>query len=71
MTNGEKIRQLSNDELADFLVSKIFGWLWCDNTAPVDPETKDCLKHEGNCLKCCQEWLDEEYHGQFLTEDDE
>ena len=57
MTNAEKIRGMSDEELADLLTSKVFGWMWCDPNAPVEPETKDCLKYDGDCLQCCKDWL--------------
>lgn len=47
MTNGDKIREMSNDELAEIIM--------CPYLA--DPET--CIR-ETTCVECCREWLAEE-----------
>lgn len=50
MTNGDRIRNMSNDELAEIIICPHY----------VEPET--CTK-EITCVECCDEWLAEEEDG--------
>lgn len=63
MTNAERIRSMSDEELAGFLVNDIWGWPWCDKDAPVDKEN-NCIKWGKDrydcCEKCCNVWLQKE-----------
>ena len=47
MTNGDKIREMSNSELAEIIACPYdFGEVLCDEKM--------------DCLTCCQEWLERE-----------
>lgn len=46
MTNGDKVREMTNEELADIIM------------CPYGTEAYSCGKP--NCLKCCREWLESE-----------
>ena len=59
MTNGDRVRQMTDEQLKDFLVDGVLNWVWCDDNAPIDPDTLECLK-EGTCEDCCREWLGKE-----------
>ena len=45
-TNGDRIRKMTNDELADIIM------------CPYGMEESSCGKQ--NCFKCCREWLESE-----------
>lgn len=45
-TNGDRIRKMTNDELADIII------------CPYDADESSCGKQ--NCLECCKEWLESE-----------
>ena len=47
MTNGDRIREMSNDELAEIIM------------CPYDVEPETCFR-EPTCVECCDEWLAEE-----------
>ena len=51
MKNIDKIRQMTADELAEF----IFGCEYCIYDASLD----DCLSH-GKCIKGHKQWLEQE-----------
>ena len=53
MTNGERIRQMTDEELAEL---RVIGMRFC--TIP------NCEEHHGNCKNCILEWLKEESDGQ-------
>ena len=55
-TNADRIRNMSDEELADLLDEKIWDLPWCDSDAPIDPETKKCLIWD--CKKCALKWLE-------------
>ena len=63
MTNGDRIRSMSDEQLKDFLVDEVLNWAWCDDTAPIDNNTKICLKG-CTCNDCCEEWLKEEVENE-------
>ena len=50
MTNGDRIRQMTDEELATMT---IIGRRFC--TIPI------CEEHQGDCAKCSLDWLKEEY----------
>ena len=50
MTNGDRIRKMSDNELAGIITCPYYA----------DPET--CIR-ETTCVKCCAEWLAEEADG--------
>lgn len=56
MTNGDKVRQMPDEELASFVYCDIYkGLPWC---VPLD----SCCKHAGEdytCEQCMLEWLKE------------
>jgi len=47
MTNGDKIREMVNSEIAEIIL------------CPYDVEPQHCMKKCG-CFECCQEWLEME-----------
>lgn len=57
-SNGDRIRAMSDEELAEFLEEKVVTWLWCKPEPPVDPETQECLIP--SCRNCCLDWLKKE-----------
>ena len=58
MKNGDKIRTMSDEELAKWLETKVWDLPWCNDDTPVDDETKICSKWD--CVKCALEWLKQE-----------
>ena len=52
MTNADRIRSMTDEELADML--SIF------NCPASDHGCNDCLKHMGNCAYCWLDWLKQE-----------
>ena len=56
MTNADKIRQMSNDELAE-LMDDPFNVFSC-NDCKNQTYTYDC---DGPCLEWIKKWLNEEY----------
>ena len=59
-SNGDVIKGMSIGNLAIFLELNVHSLPWCDGDAPIDPDTKLCKKFD--CVKCCEEWLNEEAH---------
>lgn len=64
MTNAERIRSMTDEELAKFFTDAVTDWwAWCDQDAPTD-EDCNCLKwgmdREDGCEKCCKVWLQKE-----------
>lgn len=57
-TNDMKVRAMSDEELAHWLVERVTDSPWCKPDAPVDPETKRCQIWD--CEKCALEWLRQE-----------
>lgn len=57
-TNADRIRQMSDEELADFLENDAFEKPWCDPNAEIDPVTKECKRWD--CVKCAVAWLQQE-----------
>jgi len=53
MTNGERIRQMTNEDLSEL---GVIGRRFC--TIPI------CEEHQGDCRKCSLEWLQEESDGE-------
>lgn len=61
ITNADRIRAMTDAELANWIDNDVAFWgKWCPNDAPVDPETKDCLRNGGECSRCILDWLKEE-----------
>lgn len=58
-TNADKIRQMSDEELADFLENGVFAMPWCNATEEeVDPDTLKCKRWD--CVTCALDWLQQE-----------
>ena len=55
ITNADRIRAMSDEELADWLETKVWDLPWCNYYTLVDDETKKCSKWD--CVKCALEWL--------------
>ena len=58
-TNADRIRSFSDEELAHWLEDNLCH-AFCPDDAPINPETKECLYHDGNCWMCILDWLREE-----------
>lgn len=59
MTNADIIRHMTDEELARW-IDEFWSAAWCPDDPPVDPETKGCLMHDGNCELCILDWLKKE-----------
>ena len=55
-TNADRIRAMSDEELAEFFVNAY--WYVCKEDAPIDPETEECLLP--SCKRCYLDWLKED-----------
>ena len=61
MTNADRIRSMTDEELADWIYGQSDEWSnWCPREAPINPETLECLRNGGDCGKCILDWLKEE-----------
>ena len=58
-TNADRVRAMSDEELAKW-IDEFWSAPWCPDDPPVDPETKRCLLHDGDCRLCILDWLREE-----------
>lgn len=58
VTNADRIRTMTDEELAEWLELKVWDLPWCNDGTPVDDETKICSKWD--CVKCALEWLKQE-----------
>lgn len=58
-TNADRIRAMSDEELAGF-IDGFWSAAWCPDDPPVDANTKECLMHDGNCQLCILDWLRQE-----------
>lgn len=58
ITNADRIRGMSDEQFAHWLVERVTESPWCKPDAPVDPETKRCQIWD--CEKCALEWLRQE-----------
>lgn len=50
MTNSEKVRNMTDEELAEFLPNLC---------TKINPKENECLKY-GSCYKCVSHWLKQE-----------
>lgn len=57
--NADRIRAMSDEELAEW-IDEFWSAAWCPDEPPVDPETKQCLLHDGDCRLCILDWLRQE-----------
>lgn len=58
-TNYDVVVSKTPEELAHW-IRDYWVAAWCPENAPVDPETKDCLMHDGKCELCILDWLRQE-----------
>lgn len=58
MTNADRIRGMTDEELAEFLDAEYWKLNQCKSDAPVDDETKECLLPD--CKGCWLDWLKQE-----------
>lgn len=58
-THADRIRSMTDEELARW-IDEFWSAAWCPDDPPVDPETNDCLMHDGNCELCILDWLKQE-----------
>lgn len=56
-TNADRIRAMSDEELAKWLEVEFLKCPWCKEDAPVDPVTKECLVPHQFCWECTLDWL--------------
>jgi hypothetical protein len=57
VTNADRIRAMSDEELAKWLEVEFLKCPWCKEDAPVDPVTKECLVPHQFCWECTLDWL--------------
>ena len=55
-TNYETLIHKSPEEVAEW-IDEFWAAAWCPGDPPVDPETKRCLVHDGDCRLCILDWL--------------
>ena len=48
MTNADKIRKMTDEELSSFLNNQLYWPVWCDGNCQTE------------CHDCCLKWLKEE-----------
>ena len=56
-TNADRLRAMSDEELAKWLEVEFLKCPWCKEDAPVDPVTKECLVPHQFCWECTLDWL--------------
>ena len=56
-TNADRIRSMTDEELANFLDNYFSHWP-CKDDAPIDEETEECLIP--SCETCWLDWLKQE-----------
>lgn len=59
LTNYDRLTRKSPEALADW-INAFWSAPWCPEDAPIDPETKECKMHDGECRLCILDWLKEE-----------
>lgn len=58
-TNADRIRQMSDEEMAAFIENDLIGFPWCNATEEeVDPDSLVCKRWD--CVKCAMAWLKQE-----------
>lgn len=62
-SNSDRIRSMTDEELAEFLDVKYWEFNQCKPDAPVDDETKECLLPD--CKACWLEWLKRESEDEW------
>ena len=55
MRNADKLRSMTDEELAEWLDSRLSECPWCNPYAPVKPGTNECELYD--CQKCALDWL--------------
>lgn len=59
-SNADRIRAMSDEELAVWIELRAYEAPWCKDDAPVDPVTKECLVPHQFCWECVLDWLKQE-----------
>lgn len=59
ITNYDRIVSKTPEELATW-IDDYAAYAWCPVDAPIDPETHECLIHDGDCRLCILDWLRKE-----------
>lgn len=54
-TNADKLRSMTDEELAEWLDFRLSECPWCNPNAPVKPGTNECELYD--CQKCALDWL--------------
>ena len=57
-TNYDRIVNMSQEELAEFLEERVSDVPWCNEDAPFKPGTDECVLED--CTKCALVWLRKE-----------
>ena len=57
-TNADKLRAMSDEELAEWLDYRLSECPWCNPYAPVKPGTDECEMFD--CQMCALDWLRQE-----------
>ena len=57
-TNADKIRSMTNEQLADWLYREACVAKWCGANPNLTPGSKEC--DESDCMDCIVMWLDKE-----------
>ena len=58
LTHYDELHSMNSEKLAAWIDENMCNAMWCDDTAPVNPDTKICLLHD--CKACIVEWLESE-----------
>ena len=57
LTNADRIRSMTDEELAEFFVEAYWHVCKSEEDIPIDPETEECM---GSCKQCYLDWLKQE-----------
>lgn len=58
ITNADKIRSMTNEQLADWLYREACVAKWCGANPNLTPGSKEC--DEADCMECIVMWLEKE-----------
>lgn len=58
-TKADRIRAMSNEELATF-IDEFWSSPWCPDEPPINTDTLECLMHDDDCKLCILDWLKQE-----------
>lgn len=55
LTHYDEIRSMNVEQLAEWIEDNSCNAMWCDPSAPVEPDTGMCAIYD--CKKCIVKWL--------------